>query len=500
MSVDFAENATSADIQNVADLLGGEFTCGDLGFCGISLPSKEYEEKLSIMRNSTNPLVLGVMGDSARIELLALDTRSKAERIMENLKETIMSWYSHIFCVEAQVAQSEPTTDLKNLQTASSSLVLSYDKIKIFDAWNAIMSSSTLLFQSTTTIGIIDTGVDVANEEFLNINFGNSSPFARTDKQPDAFPEKGDSGHGTAIAGIIGANNISAHQSYFFPQMNGILSGVTEKYVLESRSMALFNSLAGSMINGISGDIAGYESYIRNLPPQSIINMSIGISAKDEDKNQTTQYFSRLFRKNNDKLFLISAGNGGKNASLKIPENITGDNIIVVSATDLSDDRAIFPNGSSNFGPTVIISAPGSLEIYAPSIRGKGSFPNEGSNAFNYTTQFGGTSGATPLVTGVAGLLKAIKPSLTPAEIKQILIRTADPIFAETGSDEAEMPLGSGCTATSAPQGMTKRGCRLNAYKAVCDSQVGLNCAQETGTVQGYTRKGMDCESSEPPH
>jgi hypothetical protein len=64
-----------------------------------------------------------------------------------------------------------------------------------------------------------------------------------------------------------------------------------------------------------------------------------------------------------------------------------------------------------------------------------------------------GTSLSAPFVTGVAGLLKAIKPTLTPAEIKQILIRTADPI-------QTDQPIGG----------------RLNAYRAVCDPDV-LNCA-----------------------
>jgi len=57
------------------------------------------------------------------------------------------------------------------------------------------------------------------------------------------------------------------------------------------------------------------------------------------------------------------------------------------------------------------------------------------------------------MVTGVAGLIKAIKPELTPAQIKQILISNADPI-------QTDKPIGG----------------RLNAFKAVCDVQV-LNCA-----------------------
>jgi len=43
-----------------------------------------------------------------------------------------------------------------------------------------------------------------------------------------------------------------------------------------------------------------------------------------------------------------------------------------------------------------------------------------------YTDQFGGTSGAAPVVTGVVALMRSINPQLTSAQIRQILMNTAD--------------------------------------------------------------------------
>ena len=43
-----------------------------------------------------------------------------------------------------------------------------------------------------------------------------------------------------------------------------------------------------------------------------------------------------------------------------------------------------------------------------------------------YTRQFGGTSGAAPIVTGVAALMIAVNPHLSAAEVRQILMSTAD--------------------------------------------------------------------------
>lgn len=49
----------------------------------------------------------------------------------------------------------------------------------------------------------------------------------------------------------------------------------------------------------------------------------------------------------------------------------------------------------------------------------------------DYKKDFSGTSASAPLVTGVAAILKSLKPALTPAEIKQILVANADPIFTD---------------------------------------------------------------------
>ncbi|MGD2111457.1 MAG: S8 family serine peptidase, partial [Phycisphaerae bacterium] len=44
----------------------------------------------------------------------------------------------------------------------------------------------------------------------------------------------------------------------------------------------------------------------------------------------------------------------------------------------------------------------------------------------HYTEQFGGTSGAAPVVTGVVALMLSVNPDLTAADIRQILMATAD--------------------------------------------------------------------------
>lgn len=356
--------------------------------------------------------------------------------------------FSGIIFVSSIFAQPV-VTDLGNLKNASSTLVAAYTKIDIFNAWDTIFNKQSLF--STTTIAIIDTGIDASGDrhpEFTGINFGKSSPFALNDHAVE-FKSSLTFGHGTEVAGIIGANNLSEKTilSSNNAQMNGIISAVTKKYVLESRSALLLGLLT----------TPGFGNIIDNLTSGAIVNISMQVGTKPEDFSSDKDYLRQVFVKNSDKIFIIAAGNDDDNASKFIPSNINLDNTIIVGATDLSDKRANWLDqfghllGKSNFGSGVNVSAPG-IEVYAPAIRGKGNFPTSGSEAFNYITNFSGTSASAPMVTGVAGLIKAIKPGLSPKDIKDILVRTADPI-------QTDQPIGG----------------RLNALKAVCDPQV-LNC------------------------
>lgn len=333
-------------------------------------------------------------------------------------------------------------SELQNLKNAFVTLTVAYDKVNIFNAWSTILNSG-IVPSVTTKFAVLDTGIDSGHPEFSGVNFGESRLFSLTDRSADFSPKNENSpGHGTSVGGIIGANN-KTEGIYQFPQMNGVISGITDNYLIESRAVIF--------PDGVS-DAFGFGVVIDKLPSESLVNISMKVSkVKDEDFIGVTGSFSRLFRKHNDKLFVVAAGNSGENSLSSIPANVIESNVIVVGATDINDNRALFSGGSSNFGPTVSISAPGE-KIYSPTIRGKGGFPDEGQDLRNYRTDFGGTSSAAPLVTGTAGLIKSIKPSLTPAQIKQILIRTADTITTD-------QPIGG----------------RLNALKAVCDSLV-LDC------------------------
>ena len=61
-----------------------------------------------------------------------------------------------------------------------------------------------------------------------------------------------------------------------------------------------------------------------------------------------------------------------------------------------------------------------------PEIGAPGASVSADSGSGTGTSAFGGTSGAAPMVTGAAALLKEIYPTVEPQRLKQLLINTAD--------------------------------------------------------------------------
>nr|WP_295929486.1 S8 family serine peptidase [uncultured Dyadobacter sp.] len=80
----------------------------------------------------------------------------------------------------------------------------------------------------------------------------------------------------------------------------------------------------------------------------------------------------------------------------------------------------------SNYGTGIALCAPSSNShaYFRMQVRGKGIVTADGENPF-LTMDFGGTSSATPLTAGIAGLVISANPNLTAAEVISILKQTA---------------------------------------------------------------------------
>jgi subtilisin family serine protease len=109
-------------------------------------------------------------------------------------------------------------------------------------------------------------------------------------------------------------------------------------------------------------------------------------------------------------VLIAAAGNAGPNSAPLYPA--ADADVIAVTATDVSD--GIYK--MANRGPFIAVAAPG-VDVLALA-------PGE---SYQVTT---GTSVAAAEVSGIAALLLELKPSLTPADVRTILMTSAKPMGA----------------------------------------------------------------------
>lgn len=120
--------------------------------------------------------------------------------------------------------------------------------------------------------------------------------------------------------------------------------------------------------------------------------------------------------------------------------------VISVAATDENDVKAWF----SNYGTSVDISAPGGSGVPGPGGLMSTTF-NRG--IYGYYDLMSGTSMASPVAAGLAGLILSINPALTPVQVEAILKENADNID-EINPDHVGL-LGTG---------------RINAFRAAANT------------------------------
>ncbi|WP_266366864.1 S8 family serine peptidase [Tellurirhabdus rosea] len=181
--------------------------------------------------------------------------------------------------------------------------------------------------QTDKTAWVLDTGIDFDHPD-LNVDEERSQNFIGGTTADD------DNGHGTHVAGIIGALNNTIG-------VTGVASGVSlvALKILDSEGDGKLSTIVQAV---------GYVSRVGKAG--DVINISIG----GEGISTTLE---RTIRAAADKgiLFAIAAGNEGKNASDYAPANINHPNVFTVSAMDRNLNFAEF----SNFGPDIDVCAYG---------------------------------------------------------------------------------------------------------------------------------------------
>lgn len=245
-------------------------------------------------------------------------------------------------------------------------------------------------------VAVVDTGVDYNHPDLKNRVLKNLGyDFYNGDKDP-----MDDGWHGTHVAGIIAAES-----------NNGVgISGITGPLDIKIIPVKVMDGNG----QGPSGIIAEGIRYSVDKGAD-IINLSISFDVEDEFIADAIKYAW-------DKgvLVVVASGNNNKNCDYNSP---TGDfGAFAVASINDMDERSYF----SAFGNSVKLAAPG--EKILSTVPG-GSYANKD-----------GTSMAAPTVAGIAAVLKAQNPEITPEQLTYILTETASH-NTKTTSDK---PIGSG--------------------------------------------------------
>jgi serine protease len=273
--------------------------------------------------------------------------------------------------------------------------------IRALAAWDINTNASNI------TVAVIDTGIDYKHSDLAANMWRNSREipnngldddgngyiddvfgydFANNDSDP-----MDDHGHGTHVAGIIGAvaNNGRG------------IAGVAWNV----RLMAVkFLSSNGT---GTVADAVRAIDYAVQMGAR-IINASWGGAGYS---SILAQAINRA--ENAGVLFVTAAGNNGTNndQTPTYPASFPNTNILAVAASDRNDNLATF----SNFGPSTV-------HLAAPGVGILSTLPNDGYASWS------GTSMAAPHVSGAAALLWAMHPDWNFRQVKDRLLKTVDPL------------------------------------------------------------------------
>ncbi len=236
----------------------------------------------------------------------------------------------------------------------------------------------------TVKVAVVDNGVDYTHYDLARNFQANELGYDYVNQDNDPKPDNPylpNAFHGTHVAGIIGA-------------VTDNLIGVAGWAQVQLLAVRVLNDSGNGNLTNVALGIRWAADHNAR-----IINLSLGGDATTTPLNEACNY--ALSR---GAILIAAAGNDGR-ANVSYPARLSS--CVCVGATDEMSGLASF----SNYGTEQEVVAPGvTISSTAPG------------NSYLVAS---GTSMSCPEVSGVAALILALNPTLTPNEVRAILAASA---------------------------------------------------------------------------
>lgn len=332
---------------------------------------------------------------------------------------------------------------------------------RIFEAWNNGYTGEGVVVAS------VDDGVFAAHPD-LAPNYDPAGSYDFVDYHTDPTPN-GTYSHGTSVAGVMAAAADGANCGVgvaFDAALSGVRLPLNSNQTDAQEAMALnyalqhndiYNNSWGPLDTGKGGDMQTPGLLTRQALERGIFEGRGGLGA----------------------IYVWAAGNGRANH-----DNVNADGYassiytIAVAATDNAGSASWY----SEPGASILVNAPssgpagGGIRTTAPAADG-------------CTDNFGGTSAASPLVSGVVALMLEANPHLTWRDVQHILVNSAernDPEnlgWAQNGAGYwVNHDYGFGRVNANAAVNLAKNWTPVNPHYALKTKKVKVNAAVPSAT------------------
>ena len=258
-------------------------------------------------------------------------------------------------------------------------------------------------------VAVLDEGVDTSHPDLVQAT---EATYDATDNDSYQQPNSWD-GHGTSCAGLAVAS----------PARPGGVAGTGKGCGLLAVRIA-FSERRGGPWQTRQETIAAGVDWAWRYEGAAVISNSWGQQLPTNAVTWAIDRARTQGRGGKGCVIVVAAGNSGGEvlfpASLPDVLTVSASNEYDEAKTTTSADNETF--WASCNGPEIDVAAPG-VHNLTTDITGPGGYAPG-----NYAPAFNGTSSATPLVAGACALLLSKNPDLTEAQIRQVIVATADKV------------------------------------------------------------------------